>query len=374
MKAATMAEDYYSVLGVPKNASQAEIQKAYRELARKHHPDMNPDDKTAKKKFQKVQAAFDVLNNPEKREMYDRYGSSFETHGRRRTAGGLHLGLAARRRRRPGAGPGGFGAEDIDLSQFLGERFGQEGPGGLGDLFGQFRRAAGKFRKPAGRPRPAAAAIWSRKCKSPSPRPSPAAKCRLTVQRPARQDGDAGGEDSAGHRGRQEDSHPRPRPAGPRGGTPGDILLTVRVQPHPYFHRRGNQLHVRVPVTLGRGGRRGQGGRAHAARDRDAEHSARHFQRHEAPREGARRDAEKRPARRPAGRNPDRLAQAAQRRRPPGDPRRSTSITPRIPAATCGGKIADGRPAIPRREYRDPPRPATSSGRTAAGVQRGRRR
>ena len=76
-----MAEDYYSVLGVPKNASQADIQKAYRELARKYHPDMNPDDKTAKKKFQKVQAAFDVLNNPEKREMYDRYGSSFETMG-----------------------------------------------------------------------------------------------------------------------------------------------------------------------------------------------------------------------------------------------------------------------------------------------------
>ena len=76
-----MAEDYYKTLGVPKNASQAEIQKAYRELARKYHPDMNPDDKTAKKKFQQVQAAFDVLNNPEKREMYDRYGSSFETMG-----------------------------------------------------------------------------------------------------------------------------------------------------------------------------------------------------------------------------------------------------------------------------------------------------
>ena len=76
-----MAEDYYKTLGVPKNASQAEIQKAYRDLARKYHPDMNPDDKTAKKKFQQVQAAFDVLNNAEKREMYDRYGSSFETMG-----------------------------------------------------------------------------------------------------------------------------------------------------------------------------------------------------------------------------------------------------------------------------------------------------
>src|SRR5512146_2574755 len=76
-----MAEDYYKTLGVSRDASQAEIQKAYRELARKYHPDVNPDDKSAKKKFQQVQQAFDVLNNPEKREMYDRYGSSFETRG-----------------------------------------------------------------------------------------------------------------------------------------------------------------------------------------------------------------------------------------------------------------------------------------------------
>ena len=147
----TMAEDYYKTLGVPKNASQAEIQKAYRELARKYHPDMNPDDKTAKKKFQQVQAAFDVLNNPEKREMYDRYGSSFETMGGGgpqpqgayawtwSPEGGGHAG-----------GPGGFSAEDIDLSQFLGERFGQEGGGGFADLFSQFRRSTGKARKPAG--------------------------------------------------------------------------------------------------------------------------------------------------------------------------------------------------------------------------------
>ena len=76
-----MAEDYYKTLGVSRNASQADIQKAYRELARKYHPDMNPDDKSATKKFQQIQRAFDVLNNPEKREMYDRYGSSFETMG-----------------------------------------------------------------------------------------------------------------------------------------------------------------------------------------------------------------------------------------------------------------------------------------------------
>ena len=83
-----MAQDYYKTLGIAKNASPADIQKAYRDLARKYHPDMNPDNPKAKKKFQEVQAAFDVLNNSEKRELYDRYGSSFETmaQGARPTA------------------------------------------------------------------------------------------------------------------------------------------------------------------------------------------------------------------------------------------------------------------------------------------------
>ena len=93
-----MAEDYYKTLGVSRNASQADIQKAYRELARKYHPDMNPDDKSATKKFQQIQRAFDVLNNPEKREMYDRYGSSFETMGGRAAHGGPGPGGARRGR------------------------------------------------------------------------------------------------------------------------------------------------------------------------------------------------------------------------------------------------------------------------------------
>ena len=127
-----MAADYYKTLGVPRNAPLADIQKAYRELARKHHPDMNPDKPEAVKKFQEIQAAFDVLNNPEKREMYDRYGSSFET-----------MGQGAPHSPQWGAGPGGgFHGEDIDFGQFFGERFGEGG--GLGDIFSHVRRAAGR--------------------------------------------------------------------------------------------------------------------------------------------------------------------------------------------------------------------------------------
>jgi curved DNA-binding protein len=239
-----MAEDYYKTLGVPKNASQAEIQKAYRELARKYHPDMNPNDKTAKKKFQQVQAAFDVLNNPEKREMYDRYGSSFETMG-----GGGPQGAQAWTWSPGAAGPGGFSAEDIDLSQFLGERFGQESPGGVGDLFGQFRRAAGKFRKPAGAPRQGADLLHE--LQIPFTTAVTGGEVQVGVQRPSGKTETLSVKIPAGiEDGKKIRIRGQGQPAG-RGGTPGDILITIHVAPHPYFQRRGNHLLVRVPVTLG---------------------------------------------------------------------------------------------------------------------------
>ena len=76
-----MATDHYATLGVSRTASPEEIQKAYRKLARKYHPDMNPDDATAKKKFQEVQSAFEVLSDAEKRKRYDQFGSDFESMG-----------------------------------------------------------------------------------------------------------------------------------------------------------------------------------------------------------------------------------------------------------------------------------------------------
>ncbi|MBN1395790.1 MAG: DnaJ domain-containing protein [Pirellulales bacterium] len=243
-----MDKDYYSILGVPRNASQADIQKAYRELARKHHPDMNPNDKSAKKRFQEIQSAFDVLNNAEKREMYDRYGSSFETQGPGGPQGAYTWSWS------PGAGgagaaPGGFSFEDIDLSELLGERYGREPSGGMGDIYGQFRRAAGKFRKPAATTKrgadlqqvleiPFATAILGGEVQISVQRPEGKPET-LAVKIPP------GIEDGKKIRVR---GHGRPAP---RGGKPGDILLTIRVAPHPSFHRRGNQLHVRVPVTLG---------------------------------------------------------------------------------------------------------------------------
>jgi DnaJ-class molecular chaperone len=234
-----MAEDYYKTLGVRRDASQAEIQKAYRELARKYHPDMNPDDKTAKAKFQQVQKAFDVLGDSEKREMYDRYGSSFETMG----AGGPYTGSAG------AGGPGGFSAEGVDFSQFFGERFGEAPPEGFGDIFSHFRPAAGR-----GSAKAAAAgrrgANIRHELQIPLQTSITGGEAQLTLRRTS------GKTETIAVRippGIEDGKKIRVRGQGEpglRGGTPGDILITVRVAAHPCFHRRGNHLHVKVPVTL----------------------------------------------------------------------------------------------------------------------------
>jgi DnaJ-class molecular chaperone len=252
-----MAEDYYKTLGVAHNASQAEIQKAYYDLAKKYHPDKNPDDKTAKKKFQQVQAAFDVLSNAEKREMYDRYGSSFETRG----PGGPQSAYTW-------GGPGGSysttgaNAEDFDFSQFFGERFGEAGgagagPGGFADLFKQFRRGGGA--SGGGRSARGASAKKGEdllhEVQIPFATSVVGGEISINVERPS------GKVDTISVKippGIEDGKKIRVRgqggPAG-RGGTPGDIVLTVRIQPHAFYQRRGNNLLVRVPITLGEAAR-----------------------------------------------------------------------------------------------------------------------
>ena len=79
-------KDYYKILGVDKNASQADIKSAYRKLAQKYHPDKNKGDETAESKFKDVGEAYQVLSDPEKRNKYDTLGSNWQKH--RQTGGG----------------------------------------------------------------------------------------------------------------------------------------------------------------------------------------------------------------------------------------------------------------------------------------------
>jgi curved DNA-binding protein len=231
-----MDEDHYKTLGLSRNASAADIQKAYRDLARKFHPDLNPDDKAAKENFQKVQTAFDVLNDPKKREMYDRYGSAFESMS---GGGGPRGG--------PGGGPGGAGAgfEDVDFSQFFGDKYQQDPSGGFGDIFSQFRRG-GRGRKP---------------------QPPKGVDLRYPLEI-AFQTAVTGGEVQVTvrrHNGKVETITVKV-PAGisdgkkirlrgqgeaqAAGGPRGDIIIEVKVATHPFFTRRANHLDVVVPLTL----------------------------------------------------------------------------------------------------------------------------
>lgn len=126
--------DYYEILGVPRTASEKEIKAAFRKLARRHHPDVNPDDKQAEMRFKEISEAHDVLSDPEKRKLYDSFGGDWraaQAAGANPAAGGP----------RPGSGRRGprvtyQTVDDVDLDELFRN-------GGLGDIFGAFRQPGG---------------------------------------------------------------------------------------------------------------------------------------------------------------------------------------------------------------------------------------
>jgi curved DNA-binding protein len=235
-----MSADYYATLGVGRGAGQDEIQKAYRKLAKKYHPDMNPDDKAAQKKFKDVQQAYDVLSDEKKRKLYDQFGADFEQMG---PAGSPQWSSQA---------PPGFGGFEF------GGAFGSGGasdanlPPELQDLLRQFTSGGGG---PTGRRRgrraPGQAGGDVRHdVEVPFRTAVTGGEVSLRLVRPGRKTETisvkipAGIEDGKTMRlrGQGEPS--------PSEGPAGDLLITVHIAPHPNFRRDGLDLIARVPVTL----------------------------------------------------------------------------------------------------------------------------
>ncbi len=235
-----MSDDYYKILGVARGASDSEIQKAYRDLARKYHPDLNPNDEKAAAKFIEVQKAYEVLIDPKKREMYNQFGPNFENvagSGGRARAGG-----------RPGDRGFQGGFDDIDLSQIFGGAGGADG-GGFADIFRQFGGRGGARGTQRSRQKSKGASLKHR-VNVPFATAVTGGEIQVSVAHGSGQIHTitvkipAGIEDGKTMRlkGQGEPSAD--------GGPVGDLLLTVKVLPHSSFVRKGDHLEVKVPITL----------------------------------------------------------------------------------------------------------------------------
>lgn len=234
-----MDKDFYATLGVSKDASDADVKKAYRKLARTHHPDQNPGDEAAEKKFKEISEAYAVLSDPQERQEYDAI---------RAMGGGARFSAPG------GAGGGGF--EDVFGGMFGGgggPRTTQSGPD-LSDLFsGMFGGAAGQTGGfgPGGfgdagyaRPRPTKGA--DRTATTTISFRGSIQGTTVSLRAP---DGET--IEVKIPKGIRDGQKVRARGKGAPGAAGrGDLLVTVHVREHEFFRRDGDDLRITVPVTF----------------------------------------------------------------------------------------------------------------------------
>jgi DnaJ-class molecular chaperone len=245
-------KDYYSTLGVAKTATEKEIKQAFRKLARKHHPDVNPGDKAAEGRFKELNEAYEVLGDASKRKKYDELGSNWRQYEQ---AGSPPGGA------RPGGWSGNFGGQAPGGSGYrtmteeeMREVFGEADP--FSDFFHTFFSGGGGEAESAGR-----------RTRSGRGRAARAGRdveqeielnledaYRGTTRRLAiKHDGHARTVDVRIPAGVGDGSRVRVAGEGEpgSGGAPGgDLFLRIRLSPHPVFERKARDLYIRVPILL----------------------------------------------------------------------------------------------------------------------------
>jgi molecular chaperone DnaJ len=290
--ATTTKQDYYELLGVPRKAPLREIRQAYRKLARKYHPDLNPGDKSSEEKFKQVQEAYDVLSDTKKRQMYDQFGFDGER---------MQQGPA-------GGGPGVDPNAHVDFSGF---DFGGSGGTSFRDLFSQFFRGGGQGGEAAGLAHEPGSDLEYRmeigfwdairgavkkitvtrldscptchgtgasgkaqqvctECGGTGQQTRSSGNMRFNISCPhcggsgrlrnvcrtCNGEGRVRRADTIDVRipaGMQNGARvrvPGKGNAGTQGAPPGDLYIILDVQPHPYFERRGDDIYTRVPITV----------------------------------------------------------------------------------------------------------------------------
>ena len=243
-------KDYYATLGVAKTATDKEIKQAYRKLARKFHPDVNPGDKSSEARFKSINEAYEVLGDPEKRRKYDELGANwrqYEQAQQQGWPGGFGDGTWTVN---VGGGEGGFKTMTEDEMRRL---FGEQDP--FSDFFHAFFGGAGPAGQPGGTPRQG--------------RSSRARRGRdveqdleLTLEEAyhgamrrfaIKDDGHARSVDVRIPAGVNDGSRVRVTGEGEHGAggaAAGDLYLRVHIAPHPRFERRGRDLYVQVQVPV----------------------------------------------------------------------------------------------------------------------------
>jgi DnaJ-class molecular chaperone len=245
-------KDYYATLGVPKTASEAEIKRAYRKLARKFHPDLNPGDKTAEARFKEINEANEVLGDPESRRKYDELGANWRQYEQaQREGGGAPFGAGNPFAGGFGGGAGGPGGATYRTMtpEEMQELFGGDDP--FSDFFHTFFGGAAADPRTRGRARRATrGSDVDHSIELTLEEAFSGATRRLVMTRP---DGSERTIDVKIPAGVKEGARVRAAGEGqaaPPGGTAGDLYLTVHLRPHPRFERRGQDLHTRVSVPL----------------------------------------------------------------------------------------------------------------------------